>query len=63
MQRVGGVQQGTGTRPNHRACQALSARPRGFLQAYFNTAAIATAVASTFDELSPATHMRPERRT
>ena len=26
-----------------------------------NTAAIATAVASTFPEFSPATHMRPER--
>lgn len=28
-----------------------------------STAAIATAVASTFDEFNPATHMRPERST
>ena len=31
------------------------------LQSVASTAAIATAVASTFDEFSPATHMRPER--
>ena len=33
-------------------------RPQG---TYFSTAAMATAVASTFDEFRPATHMRPER--
>ena len=56
------VQQGTDGLPIHRACQALSSRQRrSYNQRYFNTAAIATAVASALDEFSPATHMRPER--